>query len=742
MNETYTEESGYGIRVALLIAELVFLCAVFFWILSWPVGFHLEQVQSVYEGVAVSSPPVRAYSEHILFGDRLLRSQHYALDWKIGQSGDLLCKAVYDRYTSYARLKPIAFDHVEAEYTGRLYMYDKPKVSDIDASAFFEDGYSVPVEVSADLPKEVTGNTKVSVHTDYADTEVMLVPITVREVRAKYNQSTFPGDKLSKAMISVEVVFADNKVQSVSSFDVTGMPTDSVMSTDAVALGIDCKFGHTDLTVAPAETTGVTVLYPYVVKEGEKPDPKRTEVLLNFKDGSQRTLFYEMCDFSDLDKIWHPSQSGVVRTQFGDGLFSPEVNAMASASMVSKGGVEYRTGDTIDPDHLVVYYVDGTSDIVSLDDIEKKGNWEKELKTGRNKFKFVWREVRLTFYVEAKHPTPVMAAQDNLKKEIEESYKTFMSDNTFVTVRRYRWHDAVYYLTHVIVNSPEQVRAGLSYDDYAGERETPTSASKRLGWVVGVNGGNFSYATGGADTHMARIVIKNSEKMSDSGSTSNGMEICLTANGKLFSPWSGASVSDLLSEGVTDTFTCGDTLLIDRGKKVNVGIQSEQYRYPRTAVGMVEPGEYYIITAGVGDYEGGMSYDEVRDVLYDHGCVFGKCMDGGGSSSLVFENELLNPPATGSERPVADFFYFVDIDRELDDSEILPHAHLVSSFADWSNIDANYSGDLMGNDGIVLGEKGSQISVEDMSDALTESEYVSDETETESDVLMSFTKLL
>ena len=176
-------------------------------------------------------------------------------------------------------------------------------MSDINASAFFEDGYSVPVEASADLPKEVTGNTKVSVHTDYADTEVMLVPITVREVKAKYNQSTFPGDRLSKAMISVEVVFADNKTQSVPSFEVTGMPEDNVMSTGPVMLGIDCKFGHTDLTVAPAETTGVTVSYPYVIKEGEKPDPKRAEVLLNFKDGSQRKLFYEMCDFSDLDRL-------------------------------------------------------------------------------------------------------------------------------------------------------------------------------------------------------------------------------------------------------------------------------------------------------------------------------------------------------------------------------------------------------------------------------------------------------
>lgn len=75
---------------------------------------------------------------------------------------------------------------------------------------------------------------------------------------------------------------------------------------------------------------------------------------------------------------------------------------------------------------------------------------------------------------------------------------------------------------------------------------------------------------------------------------------------------------------------------------------------------MVEPREYYLITAGSGHYKGGMTYDEVRDVLLAHGCTYGKCMDGGGSSTLVFENEVINVPAEGSgrERAVEDFCTF------------------------------------------------------------------------------------
>ena len=55
-----------------------------------------------------------------------------------------------------------------------------------------------------------------------------------------------------------------------------------------------------------------------------------------------------------------------------------------------------------------------------------------------------------------------------------------------------------------------------------------------------------------------------------------------------------------------------------------------------------------------------MTYTEVRDVLLENGCTFGKCMDGGGSSTLVFEGDIVNTPASDGERPASDFLYFIE----------------------------------------------------------------------------------
>ena len=59
-------------------------------------------------------------------------------------------------------------------------------------------------------------------------------------------------------------------------------------------------------------------------------------------------------------------------------------------------------------------------------------------------------------------------------------------------------------------------------------------------------------------------------------------------------------------------------------------------------------------------YDHGLTYDEVREILMNKGCVFGKCMDGGGSSQLVYKGgKLLNVTCTGTERGVVDFLYFI-----------------------------------------------------------------------------------
>jgi len=76
--------------------------------------------------------------------------------------------------------------------------------------------------------------------------------------------------------------------------------------------------------------------------------------------------------------------------------------------------------------------------------------------------------------------------------------------------------------------------------------------------------------------------------------------------------------------------------------------------FKRTSIGMVEPLNYYIITA---PYGSGFGLYALQDIFYSVGCSFAQGLDGGGSSSVVFEGQTIGK---SSERAVVDFIYFTE----------------------------------------------------------------------------------
>jgi len=141
----------------------------------------------------------------------------------------------------------------------------------------------------------------------------------------------------------------------------------------------------------------------------------------------------------------------------------------------------------------------------------------------------------------------------------------------------------------------------------------------------------------------------------------NGKEICLDNTGKFYTPSAGISASTLLASGVKDIWGTADPLLIQDGQKVDLANQQKinNTYYNRTAIGMVQPGEYYMITAGTAQYKNGLSFAELQSIFANLGCTYARSMDGGGSSSLVVNGKLLNTPAQYDERPVVDFLSFL-----------------------------------------------------------------------------------
>ncbi len=100
-------------------------------------------------------------------------------------------------------------------------------------------------------------------------------------------------------------------------------------------------------------------------------------------------------------------------------------------------------------------------------------------------------------------------------------------------------------------------------------------------------------------------------------------------------------------------------LLVSNGK-VSVTAEKEQFpadiaigRAPRTAIGLKADGGILLVVAeGRSDVSAGLTLNELADYMIKLGAQEAMNFDGGGSSEMVLNKEVMNNPSDGSERPV------------------------------------------------------------------------------------------
>lgn len=525
-------------------------------------------------------------------------------------------------------------------------IFDRQKVS---VEAFWPDG-SVQELRNFTCSKQdaITGPEQVTIETAYGKAYLNLDPICISGVTASYMGTLYAGDYIDRNDVSVMYHYDDGAMMEVDSFSCP----DQDIVTAPCDLPVRTEYGVIPMHVEPIMVSRIQVDYFATAYECDEIDPDYISVKYVYEDGKTVAcgdFQYEDIGYIDEeDELIVHTPLGVAQTWLDPvhvtGAFLASDDTMnVEGEMPVIGGVEMQ-------------FEDGLRVLVDPWELDFDDSIYEPMKLGENEYTVTWRGLEVPLVIEASKAPSKWMAYEELAEELEEADYDYQTDDTYVAITKHKEGDAVYWLTHVIVTDPSRLKAALANGQYGGEREKATSASTRLDWIVGVNGSNFSYETGRPLHDCVRI--KNGQKMSDSASEATGLEICLTRSGELFSAQEFETAESLLQRGVTDTFCSADVELVSGGMGVNYGVQSEQNRYPRTAVGMVEPGEYWFLTAGSGDYKGGMTYDEIRDVMLDCGCQYARCLDGGGSATLVFNGELINTPAEDdTERAVIDFLY-------------------------------------------------------------------------------------
>lgn len=229
------------------------------------------------------------------------------------------------------------------------------------------------------------------------------------------------------------------------------------------------------------------------------------------------------------------------------------------------------------------------------------------------------------------------------------------AEETTVDLITYRVQDTTVYVADVQLADPDAMAAVLAQDAYGRNvTETPSSMAERTGALLAVNGDYYGAREKG-------YVIRNGV-LYRSRAASGQEDLVIDANGDFsIINESDVTAQELLDAGAVQVYSFGPGLLsdgeilVDENDEVGRAMASN----PRTALAQVGPLHYLFVVADGRTAESeGLSLYELAQFLKTLGATTAYNLDGGGSSAMIYQGQLVNhPTSTGrrsSERSVSD----------------------------------------------------------------------------------------
>lgn len=233
----------------------------------------------------------------------------------------------------------------------------------------------------------------------------------------------------------------------------------------------------------------------------------------------------------------------------------------------------------------------------------------------------------------------------------------YQDDNMEIAIQTLRAHNTTCYIAEVKVSDAAYLRTAFAQNTYGRNiKETTSEIALAQNAILAVNGDYYGARRSG-------YVVRNGEIYREQ-KASNETDVLLIDREGTFQALSDRLIdaSDLSTQWQVLSF--GPTLIqngqisVDEEDEVGQAMVSN----PRTAIGQISQLHYiFLVSDGRTDESTGLSLYQLAEVMGELGCQIAYNLDGGGSSTMVFQGEVINQPTTNgnriSERAVSDIVY-------------------------------------------------------------------------------------
>ena len=252
------------------------------------------------------------------------------------------------------------------------------------------------------------------------------------------------------------------------------------------------------------------------------------------------------------------------------------------------------------------------------------------------------------------------AAASQAAKNAQVTDTSYSDGNISVTLTEKTVNETQVYVADITLSSSDYLKTALAQNSYGTNVTAKTSVTAaENNAILAVNGDCYGANSSG-------YVIRNGVVYRDSvrEDASNG-DLAIYKDGSFKIIYEDqVSADQLVQDGVVNLLAFGPSLVengeisVDTNTEVGQAMSSN----PRTAIGIIDENHYIIIVSdGRTSESKGLSLYQMAEVMKSYGVKTAYNLDGGGSSTLYFNGQVINKPTTGgskiSERAVSDIVY-------------------------------------------------------------------------------------
>ena len=261
-------------------------------------------------------------------------------------------------------------------------------------------------------------------------------------------------------------------------------------------------------------------------------------------------------------------------------------------------------------------------------------------------------------YTVVENETEKERSNEKNQEKAETTKTSYSDENIQIKVTEYRENDTTIHVADITLSSAEYLKTALAKGSYGRNVTEKTSEmAEDVNAILAINGDYYGAQESG-------YVIRDGVIYRDT-KESGQEDLVIYEDGTMeIISEDDVTAEELLQKGAKEVLSFGPALVENSEGSVteNDEVGKAMASNPRTAIGVIDDLHYvFVVADGRTTESAGLSLLELAEFMTSLGVKTAYNLDGGGSSTMYFNGEILNNPTTNGknieERSVSDIVY-------------------------------------------------------------------------------------